>query len=149
MPRIILDYEGKRWAIWCKKVPPTVGGKKGTLITSNVERKQGKYYEYISFPRLIQSKDEKLDDILINLLSDPEKTGKIELPYDGEGIEKEVTIKLKWKPENDEKTLYNPLCKNCLEMDKYVWLRWIGQKGYFLCENCKAIYVLSYEGKEE
>ena len=104
LPRIILAYEkdskSEKFAIWCKKVPPTVGGELGELVIPNVERKADSY-EYLSFKRLKDDYSAKPDDIVIYLYTDPTKTGKIELPYNGGDTDEEITVAVNWNP-NDK-----------------------------------------------
>jgi hypothetical protein len=55
MPRIILDDGKDKYAIWCKVVPPPVGGSLGNLLIPNVECKKSKFIKYEDLLKLLES----------------------------------------------------------------------------------------------
>lgn len=138
MPRIILISKKDAYSIWCKKVPPLLGGKRGELIIPNIERKKNSY-EYLSIPRIKKNVKPKSDDIVIYLLSDPRKSGKIEIPYNGGDPDTEFTIKINWHPKTvEENSKIGPICPECKLL-----LEWDIGETAFICEKCETKFGIS------
>jgi hypothetical protein len=95
-PRLIFIKEnGEELKIMCDEVPPS-GGTLGRLVISNVRRKQGDGYEYLSFERKSNGGPPIPDVDLILKLKGPLEEDSMIMPYNGGEPQNEVTWKLNY-----------------------------------------------------
>jgi hypothetical protein len=90
MPRIVLQFGGKRYCLWCDEVPPPLGGGPGNLVIPNVERKfhddpnPNKRYEYLEIPLLDdESPPQPPEDVHMYLTANPITENRWSVPENG------------------------------------------------------------------